>query len=215
MMSSAVDAFAITQVTKVTQRVVDLGADYFGTATGGRAYVLDPALSDIRVLDIAIGLSNICRFGGQLEHSYSVAQHSVLVSHLAPAPFRLAALLHDATEAYLGDVISPLKKLLGETYAALERRWEGEIFARFEIGDRLVWRSGLRQLPAAVKAADRLAFELEAWSLLDPATRVRAIGAGPRPAGPHIFPLAPQQAREAWLRRFWELTATNNDKGSR
>lgn len=206
MMSAAVDAFAITQVSRPHKRG-ELGADYFGTATGGRCYLLDPALSDIRLLDIAIGQSNICRFGGQLERFYPVAQHAVLASYLAPEPFKLAALLHDAAEAYLGDVTSPLKKLLGEEYARLERRWEGEIFARFGLGHQLVWRNGLRQLPAEVKAADRLAFEIECHDLLEPEVRVRAIGNAPRPDGPRIFPISSDQARQAWLRRYWTLTA--------
>lgn len=195
------DPLAITQVSRIEPR------DYFGTATGGKAYLTDPARSDIRLSDIAIALSNICRFGGHAPW-YSVAQHSVLVSYLAPPPFKLCALFHDATEAYLGDVISPLKRLLGESYASIERRWEGVIALKFGYASQLVWRSGVRGLPLEVKAADQRAFELECWDLLAPSVRARAVPfQTSRPDGPRIFPISSEQARQAWLRRYWTLTA--------
>lgn len=195
------DPLAITVSERIEPR------DYFGTVSGGRCYLHDPARSDIRVSDIAIALSHVCRFGGQIETHYSVAQHSVLVSHLVAPGFELAALIHDATEAYLGDVISPLKRILGETYAALERRWEGEIFARFGIARQLAWRSGVRGLPLEVKAADHRAFEIECWDLLLPDVRRRAIGGTGRPRGPAIMPIESKLAAQAWLRRYWELTS--------
>ena len=68
----------------------------------------DPALIDLR--DIAHALGNICRFGGHSRRYYSVAEHSILVASLVPEPLRLPALLHDAAEAYLGDIITPIKR---------------------------------------------------------------------------------------------------------
>ncbi|EIC2063184.1 5'-deoxynucleotidase, partial [Escherichia coli] len=67
---------------------------------------------DIVINDIAVSLSNICRFAGHLSHFYSVAQHAVLCSQLVPQEFAFEALMHDATEAYCQDIPAPLKRLL-------------------------------------------------------------------------------------------------------
>lgn len=83
--------------------------------------------------DIAKGLSNICRFGGQISDFYSVAQHTLLVWHLAPTHLKRAALLHDAAEAYLGDVVKPLKVLLGDAYAKFEKAFETVIFEKYGV----------------------------------------------------------------------------------
>lgn len=105
------------------------------TQSGVQFFLADPKAEDVRIEDIAAGLSRICRFGGQLSPShrnsvYSVAQHSVYVDRLlARNDFTLArkwGLTHDATEAYYGDMISPLKSLFPE-YSALEDRAAVEI----------------------------------------------------------------------------------------
>lgn len=103
----------------------------FPSATGLQINLLDPWPDSITVQDIAAGLSKVCRFGGQIKQFYSVAQHSILVSRLVPAELKLAALFHDATEAYLGDVVKPLKLLIAELYGPIERRFERVIFDRF------------------------------------------------------------------------------------
>src|SRR5690606_15178415 len=91
-----------------------------------------PMAEMICLEDIAKGLSNICRYGGQMEHHYSVAQHSVLVMMLAPVELRLAALLNDAAEAYLGDVVKPLKNML-KGYEEIEANFQRAIFDHFNI----------------------------------------------------------------------------------
>ncbi|WP_442795332.1 hypothetical protein [Pelobium manganitolerans] len=88
--------------------------------------------------DIAKGLANTCRFGGQTEGFYSVAQHSILVMMLAPKKLQLAALLHDASEAYLGDIIKPVKNLIGDKYAQLEAKFEKAIFEQFKADCKLL-----------------------------------------------------------------------------
>jgi hypothetical protein len=181
-------------------------ADYFGTFTGGRAYVHHADRSDIRLVDIAVAGSRICRYGGHAEYFYSAAQHSVLVSHLVPRQFALCALFHDAAESFLGDVISPLKRALGESYARLERAWEWELAKKFGYASQLRWVRGVRGMPPEVKAGDHLAFALECFDLLSPEHRERCGFAGPRPKGPTILPLSPEKAAEAWLRRYWQLS---------
>lgn len=126
---------------------------YFTAASGAVCYVLDPDGSDIRLEDIATGLSRCARWGGHTDpghmHAYTVAQHSVLASQLAETEARhqelpeldvlhhaLEALFHDATEAYLGDVMNPLKGVLPE-YRGIERSWAFAIGRRVGLGNRL------------------------------------------------------------------------------
>ena len=79
------------------------------TYTGNMFYSLDPRPEEICLEDIAHGLAHQCRFNGMTSAFYSIAQHSVFVSHLADSEWALSGLLHDAAEAYLGDIIAPLK----------------------------------------------------------------------------------------------------------
>lgn len=111
---------------------------------------------DICISDICHALSQIIRFTGHAHAPYTVAQHSLLVAEIAPPEHRLWALLHDASEAYLGDVASPLKTLLPE-YRSLEEQFQKVIAGRFD----LPW-----PMPDAVKHADRVALMNEKRDLL-------------------------------------------------
>lgn len=102
--------------------------------------------------DIAHALSNICRFGGHTIEHYSVAEHSILVAALAPEDFKLEALLHDAAEAYVGDVIKPLKNLLGNSYTDIEDRFMTAICKKFNLNPIKL---------AAIKQYDLQALDLE------------------------------------------------------
>jgi len=90
--------------------------DWMTTATGRKVWPLDLRPDEVDLEDIAIALSNLCRFGGRCRQFYSVAQHSLWVAdqvkELRPE-LELCALLHDAAEAYVGDVVSPIKPWLG------------------------------------------------------------------------------------------------------
>lgn len=116
------------------------------TSSGVLFNVVDPRVVDVRLKDIARALSQQCRFSGQTSKFYSVAEHSIWVSHLVPPELARAGLLHDASEAYLTDLARPIKhlpELAG--YRALEERVEQAIAARFE----LLW-----PWPDAIKEAD-------------------------------------------------------------
>ena len=91
------------------------------TVSGRFFDILKPEDYEFDIDEIATALSNICRYTGHVNKFYSVAEHSVLVSHLVPSRLALAGLLHDASEAFVGDVSSPLKKLLPE-YKRIEER---------------------------------------------------------------------------------------------
>lgn len=104
-----------------------------GLTSGREVDLLRPSHEDIEIADIATALSRICRFTGHGRKFYSVAEHSVRASHLVSPEVALQALLHDATEAYLGDVSSPLKKCLGFVYRDMELVWGEAISQRFGV----------------------------------------------------------------------------------
>lgn len=100
------------------------------TVSGKDVHLLNPSPDEIDIKDIAAGLSKMCRYNGQISEFYSVAQHSVYAAILAKPESRMHALLHDASEAYLGDVISPLKPLL-TNYEEIEKRMMSAIAQKF------------------------------------------------------------------------------------
>ncbi|CAN0065776.1 unnamed protein product, partial [Chrysoparadoxa australica] len=111
---------------------------YFNTASGEKISILNPSVESIHLEDIAHALSNLCRFGGHTPYFYSVAQHSLLVMRLAEHAnesdqVQLAALMHDATEAYVSDMIKPIKEIIGTPYEELEAGFEKVISFKFDI----------------------------------------------------------------------------------
>lgn len=124
----------------------------FNSASGRKMNIKNPDPRTICGNDIAAGLAKYCRFGGQINRFFSVAQHSYLVALLAPAELRKAALIHDASEAYLGDVIKPLKVILGKAYTDIEDVWMDVISVKYGV---------LRSELAAIKPYDKQALEIE------------------------------------------------------
>lgn len=155
----------------------------------------DPTPDMICLEDIAWGLANTCRFGGQTFTFYSVAQHSVLVSEIVPSPLAMTALLHDAAEAYIGDVVGPLKQLLPD-FKAIEARVEAVIAARFKF-----------TLPFApeIKAADLRLLRTEQRDLTAGAGDVWSSTSDIEPLRNRINALSPRGAYRAFIARYFEL----------
>gem|GEM_PF-866469 len=131
--------------------------------SGRRLDLLDPAPLDIEIEDIAHGLSFVARWNGQTkgEYPYSVAEHSVFVEKLysemtpdAPAKWRLAALLHDAPEYVIGDMISPVKVAVGPGYKEMDDRLTAAVHLRFGLP---------ASIPVAVKKQIKRADNYSAW----------------------------------------------------
>jgi len=114
-------------------RVLPKNGPWLQTASGRAFHPLAPSEDEIVLSDIALALSRICRYGGHPREFYSVAEHSIRCAEIVPDEHRLAALLHDASEAYLGDMIRPLKMIseLGRTYGQIERRVQETINRKF------------------------------------------------------------------------------------
>ncbi len=131
--------------------------------SGRRLDLLDPTPMDIEVEDIAHGLAFVARWNGQTigDYAYSVAEHSLLVTDIfttqnpkAPIKWQLAALLHDAPEYVIGDMISPVKAALGPDYGFLDDRLMAAIHIRFGLP---------AQLPVAIKKQIKAADKISAW----------------------------------------------------
>src|SRR3989344_7499081 len=103
------------------------------TFTGKQFWPLDPRSEEVNLTDIAHSLAQQPRFNGHSIKFYSVAQHSVLVSKIVSPSQSLAALFHDASEAYTGDIISPLKRFLPPEFKHIEIKIENTIFEKFNI----------------------------------------------------------------------------------
>ena len=155
------------------------------TVSGGTILLLNPDPKDVHFEDIAHGLSNLCRFTGQTNRFYSVAQHSLLVSHLIPsrtefgisrgekdhAKVRLLALLHDAQEAYVGDMVSPVKSQIDGRYKQMEEDLQSAVRKKLHSDYGLGF---VGWDPPEVGVADRLALEVEFFYLF-PSTSSRLI----------------------------------------
>jgi 5'-deoxynucleotidase YfbR-like HD superfamily hydrolase len=179
--------------------------------SGRRLDILNPSPLDVEIEDIAHGLARVARWNGQTRGGviFTVAQHSVLVAEIvglldpaAPARWRLFALLHDAPEYVIGDMISPFKTALGDVYRAVEARLERAILQRFSLNPEPA--PALRKL---TKQADRISayFEATLYAGFDADEAARLFGApdiDPKHLDCLLAPMPPEQAQELFLRRF-------------
>ena len=181
--------------------------------SGRRLDLLDPSPLDIEISDIAHGLARVARWNGQTsgEHAFSVAQHSLLVEALfndlvphASATDRLAALLHDAPEYVIGDMISPFKSVMGGSYKDCELRLQRAIHLRFSLPPEPA--AALRR---DIKRADQIAAYFEATLLAGFSTAEATEFFGrPRGFSAERFDFTPRSvtwAQDAFLRRFSAL----------
>jgi hypothetical protein len=182
--------------------------------SGRRLDLLDPSPLDVEIEDIAHGLARVARWNGQTKgtHAFSVAQHCLLVERIAgelkpvlSREARLTALLHDASEYVVGDLISPFKAAVGLDYKDFELRLLSAIHVRFGLPAKTP-----ATVLALVKRADQISAFHEATQLagfgVDEAKRY--FGTPPRGTRfPRLIPLATADAQRQFLERFRQLTA--------
>jgi uncharacterized protein len=179
--------------------------------SGRRLDLLDPSPLDIEITDIAHGLARVARWNGQTKgaHAFSVAQHCLLVEQIASElrprasrQFRLAALLHDAAEYVVGDLISPFKAAVGLDYKSLENRLSRAIHLRFGLPP---------ESPPAdvklIKRADHYSAYFEATQLAGfGITEARRFFGSPRRVkAPHLVPMKPNDIQKLYIETFKHL----------
>jgi uncharacterized protein len=183
--------------------------------SGRRLDLLDPSPLDIEIADIAHGLARVARWNGQTigDHAFSVAQHSMIVEHVferlcpqATYEDKLIALLHDAPEYVIGDMISPFKAVMGGAYKAVEHRLQTAVHLRFGLPGETP-----APLRKAIKQADQVAAYFEATQLagFSEAEAIRFFGR-PRGLTSEELSIAPQPVtvvERAFIARFEELDA--------
>jgi 5'-deoxynucleotidase YfbR-like HD superfamily hydrolase len=179
--------------------------------SGRRLDLLDPSPFDIEIEDIAHGLARVARWNGQTngDHAFSVAEHCIVVedclAQLKPgiAPkWRLAALLHDAPEYVIGDLISPFKAAVGLDYKTLENKLLAAIHVRFGLPAQLP-----DELNALIKRADKASAYFEATQLAGFSVEesLEFFGSPRGLRQVKLVPLAARDAQAAYVARFNEL----------
>jgi uncharacterized protein len=176
---------------------------YLQTVSGRWVNPFDPDPDQLDAGDIARALANQCRFGGHSRVFYSVAQHSVIVSELVEqrggdAEDVFAALMHDASEAYLGDMPHPIKhrSSLGAAFKAAEDHLEAALRERFGIKAHV---PEIKRADRALLATERRAFSGEGWHWPELE--------GVEPLELELTALAPDEAAQAFAQRYAELAA--------
>lgn len=168
--------------------------DWMQTWMGGAFYILDPRASEVHIQDIAHALSMLCRYNGHTSKFYSVAEHSVTLSYAVAPGNALAALFHDASEAYLGDMIRPLKRY-DDFYKEVERNLMRVIMNKFHI----------THIPQQVKDYDTRILVDERDALMATPPQPWFANENVRPLGVKIVGYEPRRARTMFLNRYREL----------
>lgn len=162
------------------------------TCSGKYFNFMEPENSSVDIEDIAHALSNICRFGGHTRSFYSVAQHCVMVSEIVSESVQLQALLHDASEAFVGDVIKPLKDQM-PNYELIEAKVQSAIYRHFGLSE---------MMSPEIKKADRILLATERRDLMSENLIPWSLTQGIEPLKKCIQPLSPIAAKQQYLDRF-------------
>ena len=193
--------------------------NWFQTYTGKLVDVENPTPDMVDIQDIAHALSMTCRFGGHCRDFYSVAEHSVIVEQCGIYPYsphdsqnyraQLALLLHDAAEAYIGDIVTPVKNLLQDAHP-LERKWLKVIEQKFDLTNHL-------SIPGKyIKDADLEILSQEVVTLFAPVLpnwwkKFKQPSSSNFTAGGVIQCWTPSEARRRFLHRFHEIQLQRGD----
>lgn len=168
--------------------------NWMQTFTGKQFWPMDPRADEICIEDIANSLSKQCRYAGHCKSFYSVAEHSVYVSHFVPKDLALCALLHDATEAYVVDVPRPLKPYLANYNEIESRVW-------LALSDKF----GLpKVMPEEIHIADNAVLLAEKEQIVGPSPAPWVIKG--TPANVKIWCYSPIEAYRFFMKRYKELT---------
>jgi hypothetical protein len=177
-------------------QAIECNGDWIQTYRHHKFYPLSPRIEDIDIEDIAHALSCICRFTGHTKEFYSVAQHSVAVSHFCDEEDALWGLLHDASEAYLSDISRPFKHSKEmDGYRSIERGVMNAICDKFHLKPY--------DIPPNVKLADARMLQTEARDLMYPLIDDWKIA---DPYDHHVIPVHPRVAEAVFIERFKYLT---------
>jgi len=179
--------------------------------SGRRLDLLDPSPFDIEIEDIAHGLARVARWNGQTigEHAFSVAQHSLVVEEICRVirpglepKWQMAALLHDASEYVIGDMISPFKSALGASYKDFEARLEAAIHVRFQLPPKTP-----QTIKTLIKKADKACAFFEATQLagFNKRESIQIFGAPPAGYSILIEPEPASVAQAHYVARYREL----------
>lgn len=169
------------------------------TASGRKIDIFNPDPKSIVVEDIAHSLSRLCRFNGHLNVGlYSVAQHSVIVSHLVNPRYALEGLMHDAAESITGDIVRPVKIWL-TGFGEIEEHIEKVLAKRFKL-------SRSQRCLKEVKRADNVALVTEARDLLNYEDSLSDYSPDVEPDDKKIVALSQLDSYKLFMRRYWDLT---------
>ena len=164
---------------------------WFTTFTGRKVFVYDPNPDDILIEDIGHALAHICRFNGHCRRFYSVAEHSIMCCLNGPVELRRELLMHDGAEAYVGDMISPMKYAVGGPYKLIEGRWEHAIAQKFGLRQGAEVRAQVKDVDLRMLATEHrdLVPDGQNWPMLE----------GYRPYLSPVAAMAPAKAKAEFL----------------
>lgn len=166
------------------------------TRSGRKFWPLDPRPGDFAIEDIAHALAHVCRYGGQCKRFFSVGQHCLWVSRICDPQHALEGLLHDLAEAYIGDMVRPLKTFM-PAYKDVEKKIEAAAAEQFNL--TYPW-------PESVKRADESVLMREAEILMPNKPGTWTFLPGTEPAKGAVRVETPAEVRRLFMSRFRNLT---------